>query len=76
MASWLECFNKLNHILSLKNQLKEMKMNKGEYVQSYIMRVFCLRDQLQFVGEQISDRELVVVTLQGLLLFGKFSLLL
>jgi len=41
-------------------------MNKGEYVQSYIMRVFCLRDQLQFVGEQISDRELVVVTLQGL----------
>jgi len=32
-------FKNLNHILSLKNNLKELKMNKGESVQSYIMRV-------------------------------------
>ena len=38
--------NNLNHILSLKNKLKEMKMSKGESMQSYIMRVSFLRDQL------------------------------
>ena len=56
----------LNHILSLKNKLKDMKMNKEEYVQSYIMRISQLRDQFQTVGEPIFDRELVLVTLQGL----------
>lgn len=29
----------LNHILSLNNNLKELKINKGEFVQSSIMRV-------------------------------------
>lgn len=38
--------NYLNHILSLKDQFKEMKMNKGESGQSYIMRVSRLRDHL------------------------------
>lgn len=51
--------NNLNHILSLKDQLKEIKMNKGELVQSYIMRVSCSRDQLQATGEHVSNRELV-----------------
>ena len=58
--------NNLNHILSMKNQLKDIKMNKGEFVQSYVMRISQLRDQLQTVGEPISDRGLVLVTLQGL----------
>lgn len=38
--------NKLNEIITLKDQLKETKMNKGEVVQSYIMRISRLRDQL------------------------------
>ena len=58
--------NNLNEIITLKDQLKESKMNKGEVVQSYIMRISHLRDQLQRVGQNVSDRELVVVTLRGL----------
>lgn len=58
--------NNLNLIPSLKNKLKELKMNRGKSVQSYVMRVSQLRDQLQTAGEPISDRELVMVTLQGL----------
>ena len=58
--------NNLNEIITLKDQLKEMKMNKGEVVQSYIMMISRHRDQLQRVGENVPDRELVVVTLRGI----------
>ena len=52
--------NNLNEINNLQDQLKETKMNEGEVVQSYIMRISHLRDQLQRVGENVFDRELVV----------------
>jgi len=52
--------NNLNHILSLKNQLKDIKMNKGEFLQSYVMRI------LHTVGEPMSDKELVSIIVQGL----------
>ena len=41
-------------------------MNKGEVVQSYIMRLCHLRDQLHRVGENVPHREQVVVNLRGL----------
>jgi len=59
--------NNLNEMISLKDQIKDMKMNKGESMQSYIMRISCLRDHLQRVGETMPNKELVVVTLRGLL---------
>ena len=43
--------NNLNEIISLKDQLKDMKMKKREFVQSYIMRISRFRDQLQRVWE-------------------------
>lgn len=58
--------NILKEIISLKDKLKDTKMNKGESVQSYIMRISRLRDQLLRVGEITPDRELVIVTLRGL----------
>eukprot|EP00253_Pinus_taeda_P023604 PITA_23604 len=58
--------NNLNEILTLKDQLKDTKMNKGESIQSYIMRISRVRDQLLRVGEFVPDRALVVVTLRGL----------
>jgi len=58
--------NNLNEIISLKDQLKEAKMNKWESVQSNIMRISHLRDQLQRVGEFVPNRELVIMTLRGL----------
>ena len=42
--------NNLNEITSFKYQLKDTKMNKGDFLQSYIMRISHLRDQLQRVG--------------------------
>jgi len=41
-------------------------MNKGEFVQSYIMRISHRRYKLQRVGEIVPNRELVIVTLKGL----------
>jgi len=38
--------NNLNEMISFKDQLKDMKKNKGESMQSYIMRISCLKDQL------------------------------
>ena len=58
--------NNLNEIISLKNQLKYMKMNKGEFVQSNTMRISRLRDQFQRVGETVSNRQFVIMTLIGL----------
>jgi len=37
--------NNLNHFLSLKKQLKDMKINKVKSMQSYVMRISYLRDQ-------------------------------
>jgi len=58
--------NNLNEIISLKYQVKDTKMNKGDSMQSYIMRIFQPRDQLQRVGEFFLDRELVFVSITGL----------
>ena len=58
--------NTLNEILILKSQLKDTKMQKGYSIQSYIMRISCIINQLQRVGEDVPDMELVVVTLRGL----------
>lgn len=58
--------NSLSHILSLKNQLKEIKINKGETIQSYVMRISQLKDQLLSVGEDTSDREPMLISLGGI----------
>ena len=50
----------------MKDKIKYMKMNKGEFVQSYTMRISHLRDQLQRVGETVLDKGLVIVSLRGI----------
>ena len=58
--------NNLIQILALKNQLKDMKMNKGETIQAYFMRISQLKDQIFTASEIVSDRELVLIALGGL----------
>lgn len=36
----------VNKIFFLKDKLKDMNMNKGEYLQSFIMMISCLQYQL------------------------------
>lgn len=56
----------MNHILSLKNQLKDIKTNKGETVQSYFIRIYQLKDQLLTFEEPMFDRDGMLVALGGL----------
>lgn len=57
--------NNLSHIITLKDQLKDIKMNEGKTIQAYFMRISQVKELLS-IGEIIADRELVLVTLGGL----------
>ena len=58
--------NNLNQIFALKNQLKDIKMNKGHTIQAYFMRISKIKEQLSTTGEIVSDKDLVLITLGGL----------
>jgi hypothetical protein len=53
-------------VMSLKNELRDMKMNDDDSITSYFVRVSQLRDQLQAIEEIISEKELVNIVLNGL----------
>jgi hypothetical protein len=52
--------------MSLKNELRDMKMNDDDIITSYFVRISQLRDQLQAIEEIISEKELVNKVLKGL----------
>jgi hypothetical protein len=51
--------------LTLRNQLRNMKMDNSESVTSYLMRISQIRDHIATIGDVISDKELVTTTLNG-----------
>ena len=55
--------NNANQILFLKNKLKDIKMAKGESIQSYFMRITQIKNDLLSVGEVVADRELTLIAL-------------
>jgi hypothetical protein len=56
----------IGQIMSLKNELHDMKMNDDGSITSYFVRISQLRDQLQAIEEIISEKELVNIVLNGL----------
>jgi hypothetical protein len=46
-------------VMSLKNELRDMKMNDDDSITSYFVRISQLRDQLQVIEEITSEKELV-----------------
>ena len=50
----------------MRTELYKMKVSKEEGVASYLMRVSQLRDQLQELGEIMSDKEMTTVVLNAL----------
>ena len=58
--------NNTSRILTLKNQLNNIKMKKGETITSYCMRIMDLRNQLLMVGHTYDNKELVMVSLNGI----------
>jgi hypothetical protein len=58
--------NNTNRAIALKHQLQNVKMTKADTVATFFMKISEIRDQLGAIGEIISDRELVMLTLNGL----------
>jgi hypothetical protein len=56
----------IGQVMSLKNELCDMKMNDEDSITSYFVRISQLRDQLQAIEEIISEKELVNIVLNGL----------
>jgi hypothetical protein len=52
--------------LTLKNQLQHIKMKKDDIVATFFMKISEIKDQLGAIGETISDRELVLTTINAL----------
>jgi hypothetical protein len=56
----------IGQVMSLKNELCDMKMNDDDTITSYFVRISQLRDQLQAIEEIILEKELVNIVLNGL----------
>ena len=55
-----------NQVLFFKDKLKNIKKGEEEYIQSYFMRLTEIRNDLLAIGEEVADRELVLIALGGL----------
>jgi hypothetical protein len=58
--------NNTTRALILKRQLNHVKMNKGENVTTYFMRITEIKDQLSTIGHHIDNQELTLMALGGL----------
>jgi hypothetical protein len=56
----------IRQVMSLKNELCDMKMNDDDNITSYFVIISQLIDQIQAIEEIISDKELVNIVLNGL----------
>jgi hypothetical protein len=56
----------IGQVMSLKNELRDMKMNDDDNITSYFVKISQLRDQLQAIEEIILEKELVNIVLNGL----------
>jgi len=56
----------IGQVMSLKNELRDMKMNEDNNITSYFVRISQLRYQLQDIEEIISEKDLVNIVLNGL----------
>ena len=58
--------NNTNIDLTLKHQLQNLKMTKDDTTATFFMKISDIRDQLGAIGETITDKELVMITLNAL----------
>ena len=57
----------INQKMTLRKQLKNVKIHNAETIQSYITRVSQIKEQLEVVEEEVENEEVVITTLNGLL---------
>ena len=53
--------------MTLRNQLKNVKIKNEETIQSYFISVSEIKEQLEAVDEEVENAEIVMTTLNGLL---------
>ena len=56
----------INRKMTLRNQLKNVKIKNAKTIQSYFTRLSQIKEQLEAVGEDIKNREVVMTNLTGL----------
>ena len=52
--------------MTLRNQLKNVKIQNFETIQYYFTRVSKIKEQIEMVEENFKKREIVITTLNGL----------
>ena len=52
--------------MTLRNQLKNVKIQNAETIQSYFTRVSQIKEQLKAIKEEVKNAEVVIATLNGL----------
>ena len=56
----------INCKMTLRNQLKNVKIQNAETIQSYFKRVSEIKQQLEAMDEEVENAEIVMTTLNGL----------
>jgi hypothetical protein len=56
----------INRNMNLRTQLKNTRMQKGEIVHDYFSRVSQFNEQLEAIGDNLNEDELIMIALNGL----------
>ena len=56
----------INQKMTLRNQLKNVKIHKSETIQSYFTRVAQIKEKIRVAEESVEEGEIVMTTLNGL----------
>ena len=56
----------INQKMTLRNQLKNVKIQHSKTIQSYFTRVSQIKEQLEAIEENVEEGEIVMTTLNGL----------
>jgi hypothetical protein len=56
----------INQKMNLRTQLKNTKIQKGETVHDYFFRVSQFKEQLEAIGDNLDEYELIMTSLNGL----------
>ena len=56
----------INQKMTLRNQLKNVKIQNAETIQLYFTRVSQIKEQLEAIDEEVENVEIVMTTLNGL----------
>jgi hypothetical protein len=56
----------INQKMNLRTQLKNTKMQKGETIHDYFSRISHFKEQLEAIGDNLDEYELIMTTLNGL----------